>query len=364
MTEQSASPEVAICRSAFHRATFWCSLLYVILLAGCGAATSTTGVAAPPTAPAPPVSPPPAGATAAPAVAPVPSSDAEAPRLPVTVTDYQGQQVAIDSIERIVSLNGDITEIIFALGMGDRVVGVDSSSTYPREKTRELPNIGYQRRLNAEGILALTPTLVIGDETAGPPEALAQIRSAGVPVALTADPPDLTAPLVKIRFVAAALGVPERGEMLAAQVEREIATARAAARELPASPRVLFLYLRGTDVQQVAGSETPADAMIRGAGGANAAAEAGIVQFKPLSPEVVVASQPDVILLLAKGLESVGGVEGLLRIPGLADTPAARHQHIVAMDDLYLLGLGPRTGQALADLTIAFRAAMLQEAGR
>lgn len=285
-------------------------------------------------------------------VEPVPG-EAE-PQLPATVVDYQGAQVTITSIERIVSLNGDITEIIFALGMGDYVVGVDSSATYPPERTKALPNIGYQRRLSSEGILALNPTLVIGDEAAGPPEALAQIRAAGVPVAITADPPTLDAPVQKIRFVAQALGIPQRGERLAAQVDAEIARARDLANRIANPPHVLFLYLRGTDVQQVAGSDTPIDVMITAAGGLNAGAEAGIVQFKPLSPEVVIAAQPDVILVLAKGLESVGGVDGLLSIPGLADTPAGKQRRIVALDDLYLLGMGPRTGQALADLAIAF----------
>jgi iron complex transport system substrate-binding protein len=236
-------------------------------------------------------------------------------------------------------------------------VGVDSSATYPPEQTAALPTIGYQRRLNAEGILSLTPTLVIGDETAGPPEVLEQLRGAGVPVVLAADPPTLGAPGQKVRFVAQALGLPERGEQLAAHVEAQIALARAQVAQGGARPRVLFLYLRGTDVQQVAGANTPADAMIGAAGGVNAAAEAGIVEFKPLSPETVVAAQPDVLLVLEKGLESVGGVDGLLAIPGLADTPAGQQRRVVALDDLYLLGMGPRTGQALADLVAAFHAA-------
>lgn len=219
------------------------------------------------------------------------------------------------SVERIVSLNGDITEIIFALGLGDAVVGVDSSATYPPERTRSLPNIGYQRRLSAEGILALNPTLVIGDEAAGPPEALAQLRAAGVPVVLAADPPTLAAPAAKIRFVATALGIPERGQELAAQVEAEIAAAQAAARQIADPPRALFLYLRGTDVQQVAGSETPADAMIVAAGGVNAAARVGIVGFKPLSPETVVAAQPEVMLVLARAWSRWAGLPGSCASP-------------------------------------------------
>lgn len=336
------------------------SLAVVALLAACGT-PSPSGVI-PPAATRVPASsslPTPAS-TSVPGIVESVPGEAE-PQLPSTVVDYQGEQVTITSIERIVSLNGDVTEIIFALGMGDHVVGVDSSATFPPERTKMLPNIGYQRRLSAEGILALNPTLVIGDEAAGPPETLAQIRTAGVPVAITADPPTLDASVQKIRFVAQALGIPQRGERLAAQVEAEIAHARDLASRITNPPHVLFLYLRGTDVQQVAGRRTPVDVMITVAGGLNAGAEAGIVEFKPLSPEVVIAAQPDVILVLEKGLESVGGVDGLLAIPGLADTPAGKQRRIIAFDDLYLLGMGPRTGQALADLAIALYETSSQE---
>jgi iron complex transport system substrate-binding protein len=331
-------------------------VLATTLLVACGAVSSPTAAPAPSSpggADLVPASAPPATAAATPAVPPVAATDA-APVLPATVSGLEGETVTIESVERIVSLNGDMTEIIFALGLGAQIVGVDSSATYPPDATQELPNIGYQRRLSAEGILALNPTLVIGDEAAGPPEALDQIRSAGVPVALTPDPPTLEAPGQKIRFVAQALGVAEQGERLAAQVEAEIAAARAAAERQVGTPQVIFLYLRGTDVQQVAGAGTAADAMITAAGGANAASDAGIVEFKPLSPETLIAAQPDVLLVMDKGLESVGGVDGLLRIPGLADTPAGQHRRVVALDDLYLLGMGPRTGQALADLVAAF----------
>lgn len=335
------------------------SLACAALLTACGTPSSSGGAPSAETAlPAPtalPVTPVSlsAGGESVP-------GEAE-PQLPATVVDYQGERVTIASIERIVSLNGDITEIIFALGLGDYVVGVDSSATYPPERTKTLPNIGYQRRLSAEGILALNPTLVIGDEASGPPEALAQISAAGVPLAITADPPTLDAPAQKIRFVAQALGIPQRGERLAAQVEAEIARARDLANRITNPPHVLFLYLRGTDVQQVAGLRTPIDVMITAAGGLNAGAEAGIVDFKPLSPEVVIAAQPDVILVLTKGLESVGGVDGLLTIPGLADTPAGKQRRIIAHDDLYLLGMGPRTGQALAELAQEFYEIAAQE---
>lgn len=342
-------------------------LLMLALLSACGnpgaASVSpvATDVAESASATAAPVSP--ASPTTTATVQPAPLALAEpslfqpesAPQLPTTVTNIDGETVTIESVERLISLNGDITEIIFALDMGDYLVGVDISASYPPEGVQDLPRIGYQRRLNAEGLLSLNPTLVIGDEAAGPPEVLSQIRSAGVPVALVADPPTLESPVQKVRFVAQALGVPQRGEVLIAQIERDLASAYALRDQVAGSaPRVLFLYLRGTSMQAVAGANTPADTMITAAGGINVGAEVGIEEFEALSPETVIAAQPDILLVLEKGLESVGGEEGLLHIPGLAETPAGRNRRIVAMDDLYLLGLGPRTGQALADLVRAF----------
>jgi iron complex transport system substrate-binding protein len=277
-----------------------------------------------------------------------------APRLPAVVKGANGQTVTVESIERMVSLNGDITEIIFALGLGEHIVGIDSSATYPPDRVDDIASIGYQRRLNAEGILSLNPTLVIGNDHAGPPEVLDQVRAAGVPVAIAASSPTLESAAHKITFVARTLGVPERGTTLLKRLGADMAAAQALleqATEPP--PRVLFLYLRGSDVQLVAGSATAADAMITAAGGINIGAEVGLTDFEPISPETLVAAEPAVLLVPENGLESVGGLDDLLTMQGLANTPAAQERRVIAMDDLYLLGMGPRTGQALHDLIIA-----------
>lgn len=281
-----------------------------------------------------------------------PATPEAEPQLPVTVHDADGQEVTVTDVSRIVPLNGDVAEIVWALGLGDNVVGVDTSASYPPE-ARQLPSIGYQRRLSAEGILSLDPTVIIGTQEAGPPEVIQQIRDAGVPVVLVEDEPSLETPGAKIRAVAQALGVPGRGEALARQTEREIAEAKTLAARATSKPRVLFLYLRGTQTQTIGGRGTDANVMIEAAGAIDAGAEAGIEGYKPLTPEALVAAQPDVLLLLEAGLESVGGVEGLLQIPGIAGTPAGRNRRVVALDDLYLLGMGPRTGQALRDLVLA-----------
>lgn len=251
--------------------------------------------------------------------------------------------------ERIVPLNGDIAEIVYALGLGDQVVGTDVSATYPPE-ARETPKIGYQRTLAAEGILALEPTLVIGTDEAGPPPVIEQIRQAGIEVEIIPAGDGVDAAPTKIRAVADALGVSEEGEELARTVTVEIEAAEERVASVAEKPRVAFLYLRGPQTLTIGGTGSRADAMITAAGGIDAGAEAGVTGFVPLTAEALTQANPEVILVLTGGLESVGGVEGLLALPGVAQTPAGQAQRVLDYDDLYLLGLGPRTGQAIDDL--------------
>ena len=274
----------------------------------------------------------------------------KAPVLPARVTDVNGKTVVIRNVDRIVPLNGDLAETIFTLGLASRVVGVDTSALYPAKKVEKLPKIGYQRTLSAEGILSLRPTLVIGSTEAGPPHVLEQIRATGVTVLVIPEITTLDAGPRKLRLLGRALGVPKRGERLARQVENQIATAKREASGTTSQPRVAFLYVRGAPVQMIGGKGTRADAMIVAAGGRDAGSEIGIEGFRPITAESLVSARPDVILVPTLGLQSVGGIEGLLRIPGVAQTPAGRNRRILDYDDALLLGLGPRTGSALRRL--------------
>ncbi|GIW13621.1 MAG: hemin ABC transporter substrate-binding protein [Tepidiforma sp.] len=292
-------------------------------------------------------------ATATPPATPTPAVAAEArPVLPAKVKDKDGQEITVSDVSRIVVLNGDLTEVVYALGLGENVVGVDTSATYPPE-AQQKPKIGYQRSLNAEGILSLQPTVIIGSELAGPPAVIEQVKSAGVPVVLFKTVSSLDDVTRKINDVATALGVPNRGKLLAAQTKQEIDEAVALAAKATSKPRVAFLYLRGSTTQVIMGKGSGADVLITAAGAIDAGAEAGVTGSKPLTPEALVAAAPDVILVLTAGLQSVGGVDGLLQIPGVAQTPAGQQKRVVDFDDQYLLGLGPRAGKALMDLVKA-----------
>jgi iron complex transport system substrate-binding protein len=275
---------------------------------------------------------------------------APSPQLPVTVKDINGKDVTVKDISRIVPLSGDIAEIIYDLGLQKNVVGVDVSATYPPHAWDGLPQIGFERNLAAEGILALQPTVVIGKSTAGPAAVLDQIRAAGVPVVIINDPQDMTAPVAKIQAVAAALGVTDAGAALAKRTQSAIDAeiARAAAATSP-KPTVMFLYVR-TGVQLIGGAGSVADAVIAAAGGVDAGTKAGVKGFMPVSAELIAEAAPDYIIVPASGLDSIGGMSALLKIPGIADSPAAKAGHILAIDDEVLLGFTPRTNETIRDL--------------
>jgi iron complex transport system substrate-binding protein len=245
---------------------------------------------------------------------------------------------------RIVTVGGAITETVFALGAGAQVVAVDTSSVYPPEVTR-LPQLGYQRTLAAESVLALSPDLVVASAEAGPPAALDQLRAAGIavaviPVALTPD-----AAAARIEAVGAAIGAGVAAHALAARVTGEARAALAGC--CRAHPTAVLIYARGAGTAMIAGRDTAGAAMLALAGARTPASFTG---FKPLSPEVLVEAAPDVIVIPTRGLATLGGEPGLLALPGVAATPAGKARRIVAMDDLLLLGFGPRLPAAIAEL--------------
>ncbi|WP_394843038.1 ABC transporter substrate-binding protein [Pendulispora brunnea] len=246
---------------------------------------------------------------------------------------------------RIVSVGGPVTETVFLLGAGEQVVGTDTSSVHP-DKANQLPRVGYQRTLGAEGVLSLTPTLVIAAEEAGPPAALEQIRGAGVRLEIIPSEPSVAAARARIEKVGQLLGRDTKQAL--GDFDADIGRAGALVAKATSHPKVLALYARGQNLLHVFGAHSAADSMVRLAGGINAVS--GFDGSKPMAPEAMVEAAPDIILVPARGLESLGGAEGLAKVSGIAQTPAAKEKHFVAMDDLLLLGFGPRTGQAIREL--------------
>jgi iron complex transport system substrate-binding protein len=254
--------------------------------------------------------------------------------------------------QRVVTLGGDVTEIVYALGEGQRLVGRDATSIYPQE-AESLPNVGYFRQLGAEGVLSLRPDLILAATLAGPPEALKQIAGAGVNIVSMPESLSPEGLLRKVETIANALGVPEKGATLAAELKRETDAAKALIANMPGKPKVLFIIAAAGGAPMAAGTHTAADALVMLAGGQNVfAAHTG---YKTVSLEATVAASPEVIAMMASTLENLGGVSAVTEHPALKLTPAAKTKRVVARDGSYLLSFGPRLPQAMLDFARAIR---------
>ncbi|QOV34384.1 ABC transporter substrate-binding protein [Streptomyces ferrugineus] len=264
------------------------------------------------------------------------------PELPVTVDSSDGRKTTVEDASRILPLNGGVAEIVFTLGLGDRVVGRDITATFAEAK--KLPQVTKAHDVSAESVLSLRPTVVLADTDTGPKEAIDQIREAGVPVVVLETATSLADVTTRTTRVAEALGVPDAGKALNRRMSDELAAARAAVPR-GSKPKVAFLYLRGSAaVYLIGGKGSGADSLIEAAGAVDAGKDAGLDKpFTPITSEALVRARPDVILMMTKGLESVGGIDGLVKIPGVGETPAGMDRRVVDMEDGVLLGYGPRT---------------------
>ncbi|WP_262002802.1 hemin ABC transporter substrate-binding protein [Microbacterium sp. Mcb102] len=290
--------------------------------------------------------------------------DDTAPKLPVTVTDSEGREIEITDVDRIlpIDISGTIASTVFALGLGDQVVGRDASTVFAG--TEDLPVVTKTgHTLNAEAILELAPTVVLTDTTIGPKEVRQQLRDAGIAVVVISSDRRLDTTDELVTEIATALGVPSRGEALIAQLDASVdETLAEIAEVVPADEsdraRMLFLYVRGSaNVYYIFGEDSGADSLIDAVGGVDVAAEIGWEGMKPMTAEALVAAQPDVLVMMTDGLESVGGIDGLIeRIPAVAETPAGAHRRVIDMADSEILSFGPRTADVIGALARALYA--------
>jgi iron complex transport system substrate-binding protein len=259
---------------------------------------------------------------------------------------------AEDAPKRIVALGGEITEIVYQLGAGERLVGRDTTSTFPPE-ANELPDVGYFRQLGAEGVLSLQPDLILASAAAGPPEVLEQIAATGVRVERLPEVYSAEALLGKVRRIAEVLDIAEAGDELARTLKQKLDDASASIAGMEGKPKVLFIIGTGGSDLMAAGRETAADALINLAGAENVfASHQG---YKTMSLESAAAAAPDAITLMDHTLKAMGGAKQIAEHPALKLTPAAQAQRIVARDGSYLLGFGPRLPDAMTDFAKAIR---------
>lgn len=277
------------------------------------------------------------------------------PQLPTTIKDSAGDEHTITDTSRIVSLNGGISETLISMGMQELIVGKDVTSDVA--ELADVPEVSNGHDISAESLLSLNPSLVIGDARSGPPEAIDAVRKAGVPVVIVPEVWSLSELPPRVDAIAAAIGTPGSAQVVNDYISQGVSEA-AATINLPESaksesdssgkPVIAFLYLRGTAaVYLLGGDKSGADDLIEGLGAIDAGSKSKLASFTPLTPEALAAAQPDVILVMDKGLESVGGVDGLIKLPGVGQTPAGKNKRILSMPDTELLSYGPRTPDTL-----------------
>ena len=293
-----------------------------------------------------------------------PIEDNPIPVLPTTVTsdELTGElDVTINAADRVLALDmsGSLAATVWALGLGDRLVGRDISTTFPG--VEDLPVVtGSGHAMSPESVLAMRPDLLITDGTIGPLDVVLQLRDAGITVVFVREQPGLDAPAAMARSVATIFGLPDTGEALASRTTGELEGVLATiADHAPTSRadklRMVFLYIRGANgIYYLFGQESGAGDLIEGLGGIDIATEIGWTGLRPMTDEALIAANPDLILVMSDGLESVGGPEELVRLkPAIGLTSAGQNLRFVDMDDSQVLSFGPRTPAVLDALARA-----------
>lgn len=245
--------------------------------------------------------------------------------------------------ERIVSLGGGITEIVYALKQDQQLVGIDSSSIYP-EATQYLPKVGYYRSIPVEGVVALNPSLILSSEMAGPKKSLDELAKLGIKIQIIPDKPSIESLYQRIQTIADTLNMSEEGKHLIAQTKQSISAATA-----PHNPKLDTIFLiNRTGSLMAAGNETSADEMMKLAGVNNIFAHQK--GFKPLSAESLASAKPELIIITEFSAKNSGDIDKLKSLPALMDSPAVKHNRILVLDDLLAMTLGPRTDEAIRQI--------------
>ncbi|RXT35322.1 heme/hemin ABC transporter substrate-binding protein [Bradyrhizobium betae] len=267
----------------------------------------------------------------------------------ITVHDARNRDVTVADFARTVSIGGAITEILYALGLESRLVGVDTTSLYPAAALHDKPNVGYMRQISAEGVLGLNPTLILAIQGSGPRETMDLLETAKVPLVLVPETFSEDGLIEKIKLVGHAMGVDARAECLSTAVSADLAQLRALRTKVTKPVRVMFVMSLQNGRAMVAGHKTAADEIIQLAGAANAVEDYD--GYKIIGDEAIVAAKPDVVLSIERGKESLQA-DAVYTHPGFALTPVAANKSFITMDGLYLLGFGPRTAAAARDLSV------------
>jgi iron complex transport system substrate-binding protein len=275
-----------------------------------------------------------------------------------TITDAGGRQVIIADTSRILSLGGDVTEILYALKADDKIIAIDSTSQFPGDALQQKQNVGYLRALSAEGVLSTNPTLIIAAKDAGPPPVVAVLKSSSIPYVEVPDDKTPEGVAAKIRFIASVVGLDAAGDALAKGVEQDFALLAEQRARIDKPKRALFILSVQNGRATIAGANTSADAMLKLAGAENVAAAAQ--GYKPLADEAGVELAPDAVVTMQHGVSGPPS-DAIATVKALQDSPALKQHRVIEMNGLYLLGFGPRCARAARELMTALYPELAQK---
>ncbi len=264
----------------------------------------------------------------------------------VSVSENSSETAAFS---RIITLANGSAEIIDAMGFKKLIVGRDIAST--DESLKDIPVVSTGHQVVAEKIIALQPDLVIIDQSVGPREAITAVRKAGIRVELINEVWRVDDITTKVDAIAQLIGLPLSGKALSDEIKSTISLV---SQKVSGSPRIAFLYLRGgSSIYLLGGKGSGADSMLNALGTFDVGASISNVPFAPFTAESFAVEDPEILLVMSKGLESVGGIDGLVGLPGVAQTTAGKNRAVIAIDDSLLLSFGPRTPDLLLKLADA-----------
>ena len=272
-----------------------------------------------------------------------------------TISENDVSAISIDattnfSVSRVVVLANGVAEIMNALNAKSILVGRDISST--EKELKDIPIVTSGHQVMPEKVIELKPDLVIIDASTGPKAAIDQIRNAGIKIVETPESWTLSDIPTKVSAVASAIGAQQQGDLLNQAFAKELKTSTIATK-----PRIAFLYLRGTSsVYLIGGPGSGSDSLIEAIGATDVGAQSLPNPYNTMTAESLATLNPDVIIVMTKGLQSVGGISGLLKLPGVAQTQAGKNQAVIDVDDSLLLSYGPRTPSLVTALAKAVAA--------
>jgi iron complex transport system substrate-binding protein len=265
-----------------------------------------------------------------------------------TILSGDGSQIEVRDTSRIVTIGSAVTEIVFALGHGKDVVAVDQTSTFPPSVPTK-PNVGYMRALSAEGVISVSPTLIIAIEGSGPPDVIAVLSRAAIPFIVVPEGYNERAVLRKIELIADVLGEEERGRAMARSIADDFRSLQSLRERIAKRKKGVFVLAVGSGTPTVGGSKTSADGILSLGGVDNAIKD--MTGFKPIVAESALAAAPEVVITMKERNHALDA-DAMFALPAFAATPAARDKRLIAIPSYYL-NFGPRTAHAGQHLAAA-----------